>query len=71
MTGGGNGIGREIAIRFACEGCNIAIADMDIQAAENTAKELNETKNTIIARAYHVTSFFLIIHYDIHLCKFT
>jgi len=54
VTGGGNGIGKEIAIRFACEGCNIAIADMDIQAAEKTAKELGRMKNNIIARAYHV-----------------
>lgn len=57
MTGGGNGIGKEIATRFASEGCNIAIADIDFSAAEKSAKELRETKANIIARAYHVVVF--------------
>lgn len=37
VTGGGHGLGREIAIRLAKEGCNIAIADLDIIAATETA----------------------------------
>lgn len=37
VTGGGHGLGREIAIRLAKEGCNIAIADLDIAAATETA----------------------------------
>ncbi|KAG4070949.1 hypothetical protein HA402_001386 [Bradysia odoriphaga] len=52
VTGGGNGIGKEIAIQFAANGCNIAIADMDIKAAEQTAMQLN--KMNVVARAYHV-----------------
>ncbi|XP_059609787.1 uncharacterized oxidoreductase YoxD-like [Phlebotomus argentipes] len=39
VTGGGNGIGREIALRLAKEKCNIAIADVDYIAGENTVEE--------------------------------
>ncbi|XP_055696737.1 estradiol 17-beta-dehydrogenase 11-like [Phlebotomus papatasi] len=39
VTGGGNGIGREIALELARKKCNIAIADVDCEAGENTVKE--------------------------------
>ncbi len=52
MTGGGNGIGKEVALKFAGEGCNIAIADLDFEAAQRTVQELK--KLNIIARAYQV-----------------
>jgi len=58
-------MGKEIATRFAHEGCNIAIVDIDFAAAEKTAKELNKMKSKIIARAYHVSSC-LILHDDIN-----
>lgn len=58
ITGGGNGIGKAIAHRFAGEGCNVAVADLDFVAAQKTAKELNEMNVT--ARAYHVKFFFSI-----------
>jgi all-trans-retinol dehydrogenase (NAD+) len=41
VTGGANGLGREIALRFAKEGCNIVIAD--IVSTDNTVKEISET----------------------------
>jgi meso-butanediol dehydrogenase / (S,S)-butanediol dehydrogenase / diacetyl reductase len=41
ITGGGSGIGRECALAAACEGAQIAIADVDRQAAERTAAELS------------------------------
>lgn len=37
VTGAGHGLGREIAIRLAKEGCNVAIADLNIAAATETA----------------------------------
>lgn len=39
ITGGGQGIGRAITLRLAREGCNVAIFDLNPQAAEATADE--------------------------------
>ncbi|MFD4433242.1 SDR family NAD(P)-dependent oxidoreductase, partial [Nocardia sp. NPDC058497] len=40
VTGGAQGIGREIARQLAEAGAQVAIGDRDIQAAETTAREL-------------------------------
>lgn len=40
ITGGGNGLGREIALVIAKEKCSIAIADIDEAAALKTAQDL-------------------------------
>lgn len=40
ITGGAGGIGRGIALKFAEEGCDIAIADIDLQAANETIAEV-------------------------------
>jgi NAD(P)-dependent dehydrogenase (short-subunit alcohol dehydrogenase family) len=40
ITGGGSGIGQGIAIRFAEEGADVALADLNRQGAEETAREV-------------------------------
>lgn len=40
VTGGGRGIGREIALTLAKAGCNVAVSDIDITTAEVTVKDL-------------------------------
>ncbi|MBN1306716.1 MAG: 3-oxoacyl-[acyl-carrier-protein] reductase [Chitinispirillaceae bacterium] len=40
VTGGGRGIGREIALRFAQAGCAVAVSDIDVTTAQTTVKEL-------------------------------
>ena len=40
ITGGGNGIGRASALRFASEGASVVIADVAADAAEETAAEI-------------------------------
>lgn len=51
VTGGGNGLGKEIAIELAKVGCNIAVVDLDIESAENLAQELFEKYN-VQAKAF-------------------
>jgi NAD(P)-dependent dehydrogenase (short-subunit alcohol dehydrogenase family) len=43
VTGGGHGIGRATAIRFAAEGASVAIIDVDDEAAAATAAECGGT----------------------------
>src|SRR4029453_8291052 len=38
VTGGGSGIGRACAVRFAKEGANVCVADLDLKAATETAR---------------------------------
>jgi NAD(P)-dependent dehydrogenase (short-subunit alcohol dehydrogenase family) len=40
VTGGGKGMGRAISLRFAREGCDIAVVDWDFAAAQNVAAEV-------------------------------
>ena len=40
VTGGAQGIGRECALAYAREGARVAVADINLEAAEQTAAEL-------------------------------
>lgn len=40
MTGAGSGLGREIALGFSAAGATVVAADLDLAAAEQTAKEI-------------------------------
>ena len=40
ITGGARGIGKGIALKFAEEGCSVAIADIQIKEAEKTVLEI-------------------------------
>ena len=40
VTGGGSGIGRGISLRLAAEGAAVAIADLDLEAANRVAGEI-------------------------------
>ena len=43
MTGGGNGIGRALAERFAAEGARgVTVADIDAEWARKTAERIGE-----------------------------
>jgi len=43
ITGGGSGIGRACALRFAEEGAQICAADLDLEGAEETARLVAKT----------------------------
>jgi len=40
ITGGGSGIGRACALRFAAEGAKVCVADLDLGAAKETARRV-------------------------------
>lgn len=52
MTGGASGVGREICIQLASQGCKIAVADTDLASAQKTADYLVEM--CVAARAYQL-----------------
>ncbi|VTU32382.1 D-beta-hydroxybutyrate dehydrogenase [Variovorax sp. PBL-H6] len=56
ITGSASGIGKEIALVFAQEGAKVVIADLNKQAADATAAELNERGAQAIGVGVDVTS---------------
>jgi 3-hydroxybutyrate dehydrogenase len=56
VTGAASGIGQAIAERYASEGANVAIADLNLEAATATAKLINDAgKGKAMAVAMDVT----------------
>ena len=56
VTGGARGIGREIARAFAREGADVAILDIRIEQARDTAAELEQFGHRTLAVAADVSS---------------
>ena len=56
ITGAASGIGREIARTFAQAGAAVAIADHNVAAAQEAAKELGSSGPRTLAVAMDVTS---------------
>jgi 3-hydroxybutyrate dehydrogenase len=55
VTGSASGIGKEIAIIYAREGAKVAIADLNLEAAEATAREIDPGGTRAIGVAMDVT----------------
>jgi 3-hydroxybutyrate dehydrogenase len=56
ITGSASGIGKEIAIIFAREGAKVAIADLNLNAAEAVARELDPSGKRSIGVGMDVTN---------------
>jgi NAD(P)-dependent dehydrogenase (short-subunit alcohol dehydrogenase family) len=56
VTGAGHGIGRAIAHRLAAEGGRIALADLDLDAAERAAQEIRAATGFAFAIACDITN---------------
>ena len=55
VTGGAQGIGRGIAAALAARGFRVAIADLNVETATQTAKDLTEVGGTVIAVEVNIT----------------
>jgi len=49
VTGGGSGIGRAAALRFAAEGARVVVADIDADRAEAVVREIEAAGGTCLA----------------------
>jgi len=56
ITGAGSGINKDIAISFAREGARVAVADLNKEGAETTAKEIMSAGGVAMAVAMDVSS---------------
>jgi 3-oxoacyl-[acyl-carrier protein] reductase len=56
ITGGGSGIGRATALRFASEGANVVVSDLDEAALQDTVKQIEDNGAKAIAVVGDVTS---------------
>jgi meso-butanediol dehydrogenase / (S,S)-butanediol dehydrogenase / diacetyl reductase len=57
VTGGGQGIGKAIALRLAAEGADIGIIDVNGKTAEATSKEIRDLNRRAVATAADVANF--------------
>lgn len=55
ITGGGKGIGKAIALCFAAEGADIVILDIDLVAAENTVRQIEQIGRRSFALAIDIS----------------
>jgi len=49
ITGGAKGMGRSMALKFAEEGCSVAIADISINEARENISEIKQKGGTVIS----------------------
>jgi len=55
ITGGGSGIGRACALRFAAEGANVGVADLDLAGASETARGVDAAGRKSLAMRVDTT----------------
>ena len=55
VTGGGQGIGKAIALRFAREGADIAVVDINRETAEATGREVRELGRRAVVKLADVS----------------
>src|SRR5690242_1292173 len=61
VTGGGQGIGKAIAMRFATEGASVAIIDLNEETASATAEDVRKLGHSAIVKIADVSKFESVI----------
>ena len=56
VTGGASGMGKGIALKFAGEGCDVVVSDLNIAGAENVAKDIIATGHRSLAIKADISS---------------
>lgn len=56
ITGGGSGIGKALSVAFAAQGAKVAIADLNIDQAKATAKQIDAHSNSCFGIGCDVTN---------------
>jgi NAD(P)-dependent dehydrogenase (short-subunit alcohol dehydrogenase family) len=62
VTGGGQGVGREIGLRLAAAGCRVAVNDINPDRAEKTAAAIRQAGGTALGIAADVSNKFQCVH---------
>jgi 3-oxoacyl-[acyl-carrier protein] reductase len=57
VTGGGQGIGKAIALRFAREGADIAVVDVNRETAEATGRDVRDLGRRAVVKVADVSNF--------------
>jgi 3-oxoacyl-[acyl-carrier protein] reductase len=57
ITGGGSGIGRAIALRYAQAGANVSIGDLNDTGAEETAEQVRKAGTKALAKVTDVADY--------------
>ena len=57
ITGGARGIGRAIGLTFAREGADIAVADVNLEIAQQTVLEIQDLGRKAMALEMDVTNY--------------
>ena len=60
ITGGATGIGRSIAVKFAEEGCHVAVADINTEEANETLNRVEQRGKAGLAIACDVTDINMV-----------
>lgn len=55
ISGGGTGIGKTTAIRFAKEGAKVVVTDINLESASQTVAEIKDAGGEAIAIAHDVS----------------
>ena len=62
ITGGAQGIGRAIALKLSGEGAHVIIADLNGEAAQKTAEEIENTGGKALALEVNVANHESVVH---------
>ena len=65
VTGAASGIGKAIARQFVRQGAKVAIADLNLEAAQAAADELNASRGSTVAVQMDVTDDVALILFAI------